>query len=259
MIRKWMSLGIIFLLFQTAAAFAQSELCIPQFLDGVAGPFQYRTTLVIQNQDQTQAMVQFQFYNNDGLPMQQFMMNRRSGPGGQGPVGSNGQFNPDPVQNRAAVGFRSSGESGLQSGFVMIRSANRIRAHAQLQLFDYAGNILSETNVVPGAPFRQGSFYADRSDGAGIGLALTNPADYQAAIVTLEIMAEDEITVLGSAQVTLEPHAQIAQYLFQLFPNILTDDIGYVRITSSNPICALALHLRGFSMTQIPVIIEDPD
>ena len=259
MMHKWMSLGIVSLLFLTASAFAQSELCIPQFLDGVAGPFQYRTTLVIQNQEQNQATVQFQFYDSNGLPMQQFMMNRRNGSGGQGPVGPNGQFNPAPVQNRAAVGYRSAGEGGLQSGFVMIRSQDRIRAHAQLQLFDHAGNILSETNVVPGAPFRQGSFYADRSDGAGIGLALTNPADNQAVVVTLEIMAEDDVTVLGTAQVTLGPHAQIAQYIFELFPNILTDDIGYIRITSSNPVCALVLHLRGFSMNQIPVVIEDPD
>jgi hypothetical protein len=259
MIRKWIPLGIFFLLFPTAAVFAQTELCVPQFLDGIVGPFQYRTTLVIQNQEQNQATVQFQFYDNNGMPMQQFMMNRRNGPGGHGPVGSNGQFNPDPIQSRAAVGYRSAGEGGLQTGFVMIRAQDRIQAHAQIQLYDFLGTILSETNIVPGAQFRQGSFYADRSDGAGIGLALTNPAEFQTAVVTLEIMAEDDVTVLGTAQVTLGPHAQIAQYIFQLFPNILTDDIGYIRITSSNPICALALHLRGFSMNQIPVVIEDPD
>jgi len=255
--QKLTMLGIFIILIMGSKAFAQTDVCIPQFLDGVAGPFQWRTMVVLQNQDQNQAQVQMQFYNNNGVSMQQFTMNRRGGQGGQGPVGPNGQFNPEPIRERAAVGFRSGGEGGLQSGFVQIQSQSRIQAHTRLQIFDFTGNLISETNITPGPQFRNGSFYADRSDGAGIGLALTNPLQAQTTICTLEIFADDG-TLLGATEITLGPRSQTAQFLFQLFPDILEDDVEYVRISCDNLICALALHLRGLSMTQIPVVVEDP-
>lgn len=52
------------------------------------------------------------------------------------------------------------------------------------------------------------------------------------------------------------PHAQTARFMRELFPGILTDGVGFVRVTCDNPICPLALHLRGLAMTQIPVVSE---
>ena len=67
--QKLTVLGIFVILAIGTTAFAQTDLCIPQFLDGVAGPFQWRTMVVLQNQDQNQAQVQMQFYNNNGAPL----------------------------------------------------------------------------------------------------------------------------------------------------------------------------------------------
>jgi len=253
---KLQVLKILVILIMSPVAFGQTDICIPQFLDGVAGPFRYRTTLVMQNQEQNQAQVQLQFYDNNGAPMQQFMMNRRGMHGGQSPVGPNGQFSPDPIQSQGAVGYRSGGEGGFQAGFVQIQSQSRIQSHARLQLFDSSGSLLSETNIIPGPQFRNGSFYADRADGAMIGLAFTNTSVDQTATCTLEIYADDG-TLLNTTQIVLGPRSQTAQFLSQIFPNVLTNDAGYVRISCNNPICALALHLRGLGMTQIPVAVED--
>lgn len=250
-------LGIFVILAMGTAAFAQTDVCIPQFLDGDAGPFQWRTMLVLHNQDKIQAQVQLQFYNNNGAPMQQITMNRQGRQGGQGPVGPNGQFNPEPIRERAAVGFRSQGKGGLQSGFVQIQSQNRIQAHSRVQLYDFTGSLISETNIIPGPQFRNGSFYADRSDGAEIGLALTNPSAAQSSICTLEIFADDG-TLLDATEITLGPRSQTAQFLFEIFPDVFADDVGYVRISCDNPICSLALRLCGLNMTQIPVVVEDP-
>ncbi len=257
MIRGILTFGFAALWLQSATVLAQTQLCIPQFLDGNAGPFQWRTTLVLQNQDQVQAQVRLNFYDNNGAPIHQFEMRRRGGPGSQGQVVPSGQFDTEPIRARSAVGYQSGGQGALQAGYVMIQSQNRIQAHSRLQLFDSEGNLVSEAIVVPGQPFRHSFFFADRADGAGIGLALTNPSTSQGAICTLEIIGPDGITVLGTTQITLGPHSQTARFLFELFPDILTDEVGFVRITCSEPVCALALHLHGLVMAQIPIVIED--
>jgi hypothetical protein len=258
MFKQIMILGLLVIMCLGVPAFAQTDVCIPQFLDGVAGPFQWKTMLVLQNQEQNQAQVQVQFFNNNGMPLQQLTMSRRGQQGGQGPVNGNGQFNPQPIRARSGVAYRSQGEGGFQTGFARIQSQSRIRTHARLQLHDSTGNLISETNIIPGPQFRAGSFFADRSDGAGIGLALTNPSSAQSATCTLEIFNEEGDS-LGITQVSVGPHSQIAQFIFQTFPNILEDDVALIKISCDNPICALALHLRGLSMTQIPIVVEDPD
>jgi len=256
MFRKTLTVGFVWLFVMGASAFAQTQVCIPQFLDGVAGPFQWRTTIVVQNQDQNQAQVHLQFYNSNGTPMQQFRMSQR---GGQGPfydVGANGQCDLAPVGARAAVGYQSGGQGSLQAGFVMLQTQNRIQAHAMLQLLDGSGRVISETIINPTAQFRTGSFYADRGDGAAIGLALANLSATQAATCTLDLVSQEGV-VLGTTQLALAANSHTARFLFELFPNIPNDGVGFVRINSDIPICALALRLRDLAMTQIPVVIEN--
>jgi hypothetical protein len=257
MIRHILAFGFAALWLQGATVLAQTQVCVPQFLDGNSGPFQWRTTLVLQNQDQAQAQVQLNFYDNNGTPMRQFEMRRRGGPGSQAQVGPGGQFDPEPIRAGFAVGYQSGGQGALQAGYVSIQSQNRIQVQSRLQLFDSVGNLISEAIVVPGEQFSRSGFYADQAGGAGIGLALTNPSANQTAICTLEIIGADGIAVLGTTQIALGPHSQTARFLFELFPSILTDDVGFVRITCSEPVCALALQLRGLAMAQIPVVIED--
>jgi len=256
-IRNMLTLSLAALWLQGATALAQTQVCVPQFLDGSAGPFQWRTTLVLQNQDQTQAQVRLNFYDNNGDPIHQFEMRRRGGSGPQSQVGPNGQFDPEPIRARAAVAYQSGGQGPMQAGYVMIQSQSRIQVQSRIQLFDETGNILSEAIVIPGQQLRRAGFYADQTDGAGIGLALANPSGNQTAVCTLEVIGSDGVTVLGTTQIPLAPHSQTAQLLFELFPSLLTDEVGFVRITCSEPVCALALHLRGLQMAQIPVVIEE--
>ena len=116
---------------------------------------------------------------------------------------------------------------------------------------------MAEVGITPGPQFRMGSFYAGTSEGALIGMSLTNPSLDQTVTVSVEVVSEDG-TVLGTTDVTLGPHSQIAKFLFELFPQLLTDEGVFVRITSPDPICALVLNLHGFEMFQIPVFVVDP-
>ena len=241
-----------------APSFAQTTVCVPQFVDGTSGSIRWQTTLILMNQEQTQAQVQLQFRDNDGVPLHQLRMTRAHGQGpGQG-VDSNGQFSPEPIRARSMVALQSSGEGGLQSGYVMVQSQQRIQVQTRLQMMDQSGNLLAEVGVTPGPQFRNGSFYAGTSEGALIGMALANPSADVPVTCSVEVVAEDG-TVLGTTDVTLGPHSQIARFLFELFPQLLTDEGIFVRITCPDPVCALVLNLHGFEMFQIPVFVVDPE
>lgn len=255
---KSRSFAAVFLwsLWTAAPALAQNEICIPQFVDGVVGPFRWQTTLVLHNQDRTPAQMQLHFYNNNGQPMAGMTMRGNGGRGPHNQLGPGGQFGPNPVNPGAMVGYRSNGQGPVQAGSVLIQSPNRIQAHAMLHLMDASGNTVSEAGVTPQPPFRAGSFYMDHSGGADVGGSFSNPSPAQPVNCTLEIFGEDGITPLGTAQLSMGPRTQTARLMREIFPGILTDGIGFIRVTCDNPICPLALHLRGFAMTQIPIIVE---
>ena len=87
-----------------------------------------------------------------------------------------------------------------------------------------------------------------------VGLALSNPG-FQAVTATLEFVGEDGETILGKIQVTLGPHAQIAKFVRELFP-AFPDGIGFIRVTTSAPVCGLALRLHGLDISQVPVFVN---
>ena len=238
---------------------AQSEeqVCLPQFVDGTFGPFSWRTTVVLQNQQQTQAQVRLHFYDNNGQPMNGLMLRERLGKGQQGMVGPNGQFDARLLSGQAMRSYRSEGGGPFQAGYCIVESANRVRAHAMIQLFDAQGSLVSETGIIPGAQFRFGSFFADQTEDKGVGLALANSSQTQTAACTIQLFEEETEDLLGETDVQLGPGSQTAQFLFELFPGLLTGEVGFVRISCDKPVCALALQLRGLEMLQIPVFVED--
>ncbi len=252
--RKIFFAGGFFLLAAAGSAFGQTDICIPQFLDGFSGPHQWRTMLIVQNQEQTQAQARFQFYDNDGQVMNQLRLGRRAQNEHHVNTGPGGQFDTDPIRTRAAIAYRSAGDGALKAGFCKVQSQQRLQVHARLEVRNQAGDLLSETSVIPGPAFRLGGFHADRLEGAAIGLALVNPQPITSATCEIQIFDEDG-NLLGSAPKFLGPYSQTAQYLKQTFPQILTDGIGYVVISCDSPVCALALQLRGLSMLQIPVVV----
>jgi hypothetical protein len=64
---------------------------------------------------------------------------------------------------------------------------------------------------------------------------------------------------LGALGCRAGSHAQIARFLFELFPQLLNDEGIFVRITCPDPVCALVLNLHGFEMFQIPVFLVGPE
>ena len=247
----------LFLLMFAQPLRAQTDICIPQFVDGASGGLRWQTTLVLYNQTMSQAQPMLQLYNTAGQPFSGMMMNRL-GPGGmQFPLGSNGQLSPNPINARSMISYRSPGTGPFQSGFMMIQSQARIQAHALLHLYDATGNLFSETGIVPHAPFSVGSFWMNPSGGARFGLAMANSSGTNPATVTLEFFGEDGTTPLGTSTLQLGPRTQIARFVDEWFTAIAPGTIGFVRVTAANAVCGLVLQLRGMVMTQIPVLIEN--
>jgi hypothetical protein len=235
---------------------AQTNMCIPQFVDGTSGGLRWQTSIILQNQAMTQAQVMLQLYNTDGRPLAGMMMNRL-GPGGmQFQSGSNGQLNPNPINARSMLAYRSPGTEPFQNGFLMIQSQTRIQAHTMLHLHDFSGNLLSETGIIPHPPFAVGSFWINPSAGPRYGLSLANSSATNPATVTLEFFADDGITPLGTVTLQLGPRTQIAKFVDEWFTTMAPGATGFVRITATSSICGLALQLRGLVMTQIPILIE---
>ncbi len=248
---------VSFLFVFSQTLLAQTNICVPQFVDGVSAGLRWQTTLVLHNQLMTPAQLMLQLYNTTGQPLSGMMMNRPGTGGMQFQFGPNGQFNPNPINARSMLSYRSPGVGPFQNGFLEVQSQDRIQAHLMMHVYDSSGNLLSETGIVPHAPLRIGNFWTNPSGSARFGLALANSSGTTPATVTLEFLAEDGVTPIGTATFQLGPRAQIARFVDEWLTNFVPGTAGFVRITATSPICGLALQFRGLMMTQIPILIEN--
>jgi len=243
----------------TLVAQDQERICIPQFVDGTAGPFRWHTTLMIHNSEQTQTQARLRFFDNDGQPMEGLQLRERMGQGQSAQGGAGGLFETRPLGEGATRSYRSQGEGQFQAGYCLIESDVPLQVHARLQLYGTEGTLIGESGIIPTPQFRAGGFFADRTEGREVGFALMNSAQQGTAACTMEVWEEDGTEPLGTYDLELGPHSQTARYLKELFPDVLADGSGFVRISCDRPVCALALHLHGFQMLQIPVYIDEPE
>lgn len=245
--------------FGTLSAFGQeNQVCIPRFAAGIAGDMQWRTTLVLRNQDMTQTNMQLRLFQDDGTQFSGIMLRTRMGQGPQLPPGPGGFFQAGPFGAGEMQTFRTElGNGPLQAGYAVIESANRIQAFARMQLYDISGSLISEADLLPSTPFSSGTFLVDRTEGQTEALAVTN-LSAATANCTLELFQEEETIPLDTFSFILAPGQQIAHYLSELFPGLIANGYGYARMNCDVPVCATALQFRNnFQMLQIPIFADD--
>ena len=92
--------------------------------------------------------------------------------------------------------------------------------------------------------------------GQGVAFAFTNPDPDLINTCTVELFEEEGTEPIGSVDMEIGPRSQIGQFLFDMFPGLLTGEVGFVRVTCDSPICGVALQLRGLQMLQIPIVVE---
>lgn len=244
-----------FLLLLALPAAAQTDICIPQFVDGMSDGLLWRTTLIVRNQEQTQSQLQIHIRQADGDGMQLRMRQRRGEQAQQHNI-EDGSFSPDAIRERATVAYRSEGDGPLQTGYALVQSQTRIQARAQLQLHDGNGHLLSEVSLVPAAQFQSGTLHVDHTENGQVGLAFVNASDTTTATVTLELFSPDGVS-LGTTTFDLGPRAHIARFVSEWLSGLLTDDVGYLAISSSSPVCGVGVIFREMTMTQAQLFVDE--
>ncbi len=232
----------------------QSEICVPQFVDGVIDSFQWRTTLTLRNQDQTQSQVQIRIRDMDGDPLG-LRIRRRTMQQVEAHDVMGGLFSPDPIRARATVAYRSEGDAPLGVGYAVVQSQERVQARVMLQLHDGEGRLWAETTYVPQPLFRNGTLHVDHTENGSIGLAFANPSDTTPATITLELYSEDGV-LLGTTDVVLGPESHIARFVHEWLAGLLVDDAGYLSISSTSPVCGIGLMFREMTMTEAPLFVD---
>jgi len=240
----------------SAKAQDQNELCIPQFVAGTSEDgSRWETTLMFVNQQEADVTSQWSFFNATGQPVG-YTVREQLGLGDETTIDATGQFAPTPFTAGAGRSFRFSSEEALQPGFVVITSSAPLTAHGRLHLLDAEGNLVNETTFTPGANFQSGTFFVDTTDDRLTGLAITNTSQTATATCTMQLFREGEPDQVGEdVTVTLAPLNQNSQMLQEAFTaaGFLEDEAGYVVINCDQPVCALAMEMRGMNISQIPI------
>ena len=97
--------------------------------------------------------------------------------------------------------------------------------------------------------------FIDHTDGAQVGFAIANPSGTRPATVTMQFLGEDGVTMLDSAQVQLGPRSQMARYVNEVFPGMLTGIVGSLRINSPSAVCGMGLRMRGENLSEDPMFV----
>jgi hypothetical protein len=233
------------------------EVCIPQFVTGTGDDdFRWETTLMIFNQEEADVTSQWNFFGATGQPFGS-TFRERLGRGEPTEIGAAGEFSPTPFLGRAGRTFRFSNEDDLQPGFLVMRSTGRLQTQVRLHLFDADGELVNETTIIPHPAFRTGAFFIDATEGQATGLALTNAHETQENTCRLQLFQEGEEGVVATATIELDARSQNSQLLNEIFDEeFLEDESGFVLIDCDEPVCALALQLRGVQNRQIPIVTD---
>ncbi|HXK62432.1 MAG TPA: hypothetical protein PLP42_21295 [Acidobacteriota bacterium] len=232
----------------------QNEVCIPQFVVGTSEGFRWETTLMFFNQQSADVNSQWSLFNAAGQPIGA-TFREQLGQGDPTTIDATGQFTPSPIASGRARSFRFSSEEALQIGFLLITSDAEMTTHARLHLFDDQGNLISETAVIPGPSFTAGAFFVDATDEQLTGLALTNTSPTTPTNCTLKLFSEASNDQIGDdVTITIAPRNQNSQLVQEIFgESFLENEAGFVLINCDQPVCALAMQVRGVTATQIPV------
>jgi hypothetical protein len=258
-LRKILIIGLVFALqaLVVSAQETETELCLPQFVHGTfQDDFRWESSILFFNLSDQELTPEFTFRTAEGEPMMGGLRTRL-GRGDELEIGEGGLFSPaQPFAGRTGTTLRTTSQNEFQSGFVTVRAPGQFGILTRAHLFDAQGNLISETSIIPQPAFRTGGFVIDTMEGQRTGFALTNAGE-QPATCTLTFFQEGEAEASG--EVVLEElgaHTQRAQNLDEIFPDLFADEAGFVLINCDQPVCALAINMRGVTATQIPIFTD---
>jgi hypothetical protein len=234
----------------------ETEICLPQFVHGTfEDDFRWESSIFFFNLGDQELTPEFTFRTGEG-EVWEGGLTTRLGRGDEFQIGEGGVFSPEqPFAGRAGGTFRTVGEEQFRTGFVTVRAPGQFGVMTRAHLFDAQGNLIAETSIIPQPAFRTGAFVIDTFEGQRTGLALANTHEAEATC-TLTFFREGEADAVGEVQLdVLGGGMQTARMLDEMFPELFADDAGFVLIDCDQPVCALAMNLRGLDTRQIPIFV----
>ncbi len=255
-------LFVSFLLIQSEDAVAQTEILVPQVVDGEdrespAGTrFEFTTEFFVENLSDQWIAVGMVLTTDDGEPMERFL--KSAGPGGFS-VSNEAHFILEPHGSTIAATI-GVGFPGLrQVGWARITANGPIGLVTNLKYYEASGSsrYLSSAGVIVDPPAKAFSSVVRVLPGNSTGIAILNSSDSEPASVSFLLRDHDGKEV-DSVTLKIPAHGKIAQFLDEegLFPGTHLQ-VGSLFMTSDVPLSLIIIHVEGESWTVFRPIVRE--
>jgi hypothetical protein len=232
-------------LFLVYGAYAQNRYYLPQVANGNYGAGSYKTTFLLVNNTDTNAVASLKLTADKGLPLALSITG----------FGTSDSFTV-PVPAGGSQMLQTDGLGGVATGAATVTCATSMVVSAIFSIYDNNGRFLTEAGVGNSGP--QSSFVlpVDSTGLFNTGLALFNPGGGDASISL--VLRGAAGTEAGAVQLTLKDNNHLAVFVSgqgQLFPSI-SNFSGTLLVQSSIPIAAMVLRQNEspLSFTSLPVV-----
>jgi len=245
---------VTFLVVQSQRALAQTEILVPQVVDGKdpespAGTrFEFMTEFFVESQSDQRVEVRIVLTTNEGDPMERFI--KSAAPGGF-ILDNEITFNLEPHGATYATTVGVGALGAVQVGWAQINADGPIGLVTNLKYYEASGSggFLSSAGVIVDPPARAFSSVVRVVPGNSTGIAMLNSSQTEPASVHF-LLRDHEGAEVGSTTVEIPAHGKIAQFLDEegLFPGTNLQ-IGSVLINSDVPLSLIIIHVEGKSWT----------
>jgi hypothetical protein len=210
---KWKCvLGVLFSVAIVPSVLAQSTFHVfPQIADGSAGSLTYKSAVMVRSaSDAATANCTLRLYGLQAAFI--YIRSLTGGPGGiSAPLATFILATPPNGWNYP----RTTGQQSIATGYATLTCD--LPVYAQLQYSLYAGSVkIGETTVFSAAEGPRARFIVDQTEGAHLGVAISNNTDvaHDYRITTIDI---DGIPT-GTATVHIEARSSLPKFLDELVP-----------------------------------------
>ncbi len=225
----------------------QFETYLAQVGDGPPGAGSLQTTVVVSNLTNSTAIGDFDFFDEEGQPMQLLV---------NGTMGSSFDFD---IAGFSGNSFVTSGTSPtVKVGWAKISSNVPVGGTAVFGILGADGSVETEAGVgtSAGSSYSIGAVQKTIEGSFDSGIAVVNISN-QVATARIDAIDQDGDLVAINDQLlrNLQPGEHVARFLSQIFEDLADQDFdGTIRITGNVPLAAVILRTaKGKVLSSLPV------
>jgi len=245
-------LSLVFVLFATGVCSAQTTLYFPQFVDGVqpAAGVGWITAIVVTNPAATgtpAASGTITLTDNNGAPLNLTLVDDNGQPAGNSFQLAGGQTKLFQSPQSGA-----NGPLPFNSGFATLTSNLPVSATSAFIEFNLQAVPIAIAGVPASTPLTRQMIVAVKDSNSNTALAAANPG-VGAASITFQLLDRSGTQIGSLVTRPLVANGHTAFFLSELFPNVTSNILGTLRITSDKAIVTTALIFQDATFGTLPV------